>query len=180
VADAGADVFRSNGIGPLSKWVDDHIFFRIPRKHLPTYNADRAQWRSEIQQQGGQQQEGGRLWYRGKDLLNGHPEEFDEDCSIPLRDWPGSSSCNLEEEFSYSDSEIDAVSGRLGCSAFNGNPPKRSLLGPRSRTWGSSGTFVRELSACWRRRGPNTWQPSTRPPPTHNFKRGPAHQSLWR
>ena len=32
VADAGADVFRGNGISPLSKWVDDHIFFRVPRK----------------------------------------------------------------------------------------------------------------------------------------------------
>lgn len=27
VADAGADIFRGNRIGPLSKWVDDHIFF---------------------------------------------------------------------------------------------------------------------------------------------------------
>ena len=30
VADAGADIFRSCGIGPVSKWVDNHIFFRIP------------------------------------------------------------------------------------------------------------------------------------------------------
>ena len=27
VADAGAKFFRSQGIGPLAKWVDDHIFF---------------------------------------------------------------------------------------------------------------------------------------------------------
>jgi hypothetical protein len=31
VADAGADIFRGCGIGPLAKWVDDHIFFRVPR-----------------------------------------------------------------------------------------------------------------------------------------------------
>ena len=34
VADAGADLFRGCGIGPLAKWVDDHIFFRIRREHL--------------------------------------------------------------------------------------------------------------------------------------------------
>jgi hypothetical protein len=27
VADAGADLFHTTGIGPLLKWVDDHIFF---------------------------------------------------------------------------------------------------------------------------------------------------------
>ena len=27
VADAGTDIFRGNGIGPLAKWVDDHVFF---------------------------------------------------------------------------------------------------------------------------------------------------------
>ena len=127
VADAGADIFRGNGIGPLSKWVDDHIFFRVPRKHLPAYNNDRAQWRREIQQHGGQQQEGGRLWYRGKDLPNGHPEEFDEDCSVPLLDWAESSSCNPNEEFSYSDTDIDAVSERLG---IQWEPSKAIPFGP--------------------------------------------------
>src|SRR5882762_10158721 len=38
VADAGADIFCANGIGPLSKWVDDHIFFQIPRAFLKQYN----------------------------------------------------------------------------------------------------------------------------------------------
>jgi len=39
VADAGADIFRSQGIGPMSKWVDDHLFIRILQEHLKTYNA---------------------------------------------------------------------------------------------------------------------------------------------
>ena len=30
--DASLDIFRAKGIGPISKWVDDHIFFRIPSK----------------------------------------------------------------------------------------------------------------------------------------------------
>ena len=29
LADAGADIFRGQGMGPLAKWVDDHIFFQI-------------------------------------------------------------------------------------------------------------------------------------------------------
>ena len=37
LVDAGTDIFRANGIGPLSKWVDDYIFSRIPRGHLNTY-----------------------------------------------------------------------------------------------------------------------------------------------
>ena len=39
VADASADIFRAHEIGQLTKWVDDHIFFRIPHVHLLNYNA---------------------------------------------------------------------------------------------------------------------------------------------
>lgn len=38
VGDAAADIFWAYGIGPLSKWVDDHIFFCIPHQHLGSYN----------------------------------------------------------------------------------------------------------------------------------------------
>lgn len=48
VANAGADIFQGNRIGPLSKWVDDHIFFQIPCDCLMDYNANCAQWSSEI------------------------------------------------------------------------------------------------------------------------------------
>jgi hypothetical protein len=115
VADAGTDIFRGNGIGPLAKWVDDHVFFRVPRKHLPAYNADRARWKHEIELHGGRQQDGGRLWYRGKDLPSGPPEEFDEDCSATLRDLADASSrSGHDQTFAYADADIDAVSERLG------------------------------------------------------------------
>ena len=115
VADAGVDIFCGNGMGPISKWVDDHIFFRIPRQHLPAYNSSRAQWSHEIQLHGGRQQEGGRLWYKGKDLPSGHPEEFDEDCEMPFLDLAEASPCSTEAEaFTYADSDIDALSERLG------------------------------------------------------------------
>ena len=115
VADAGADIFRGNGIGPLAKWVDDHIFFRIPCKHLPAYNADHAQWKREISLQGGRKQDGGRLWYAGKDLPDGSPEEFDEDCSVPFRDLAESSPRGAEDQaFTYADADINALSDHLG------------------------------------------------------------------
>jgi hypothetical protein len=86
VADTGADILRGNGIGPLAKCADDHIFFRVPRSHMPVFNAKRTQWHGEIELHGGRQQEGGRLWYRGNTLPklpNGSPlaEEFNEDCA---------------------------------------------------------------------------------------------------
>jgi hypothetical protein len=109
VADAGADILRANGIGPLSKWVDDHIFFRIPRTHLELYNANRAQWQREIQANGGQIRNGSRLWYRGKVMPDGAHEEFDEDCSTRLRIF-ASEDC----EYAYKDSDIDSISNGLG------------------------------------------------------------------
>jgi hypothetical protein len=38
IGDANVDILRASGLGPISKWVDDHVFFRLPRKHLTQYN----------------------------------------------------------------------------------------------------------------------------------------------
>jgi hypothetical protein len=115
VADAGADIFRGNGIGPLSKWVDDHIFFRVPRVHLPAYNAKWAEWSWEISSLGGCRREGGRLWYGGKSLPNGMPEEFNEECSVPLADLAASSlRAAGDQVFAYADADIDKLSAHLG------------------------------------------------------------------
>jgi hypothetical protein len=115
VADAGADIFRGNGIGPLAKWVDDHVFFRIPREQLAAYNTKRTQWKHEIRIHGGRQQDSGRLWYRGKDLPSGGPEQFDEDCRAPLQDLVNASPRSAcDQTFAYADSDIDALSERLG------------------------------------------------------------------
>ena len=115
VADAGADVFRSCGIGPLAKWVDDHIFFRIPRTQIPNYNMRRSNWQREIQAGGGRRQSGSRLWYGGKDLPDGSTEEFDEDCSVPLKDLANASPCSEKDlDFAYADADIDEISSRLG------------------------------------------------------------------
>ena len=115
LADAGADIFRGKGIGPLAKWVDDHIFLRVPRTHLLSYNAQQAEWCHEIQAHGGRRQEGSRLWYGGKTLPSGPAEEFDEDCSTPLQDLSNCSPRSPEDrEFAYADADIDRISARLG------------------------------------------------------------------
>ena len=35
---AGADIMRFSGIGPILRWVDDHLFLRIPKSELIDYN----------------------------------------------------------------------------------------------------------------------------------------------
>ena len=59
VADAGADLMRAEGIGPISKWVDDHVYFWIPWHHLDEYNRLQAQWQAQIEYHGGLHQDGG-------------------------------------------------------------------------------------------------------------------------
>jgi len=63
VADAGTDITRALWIGPVSKWVDDHIFFRILRQHLQEYNNQRRKWSTTIRTNGGRLHDGGRIWY---------------------------------------------------------------------------------------------------------------------
>jgi hypothetical protein len=91
VGDAGAQIMRFHGIAPISKWVDDHIFFRILRPHLDTYNLRRRQWAQDITTNGGEVHDGGRLWFRGATMPNNRPEEFDEDASFAIQDLSGSS-----------------------------------------------------------------------------------------
>ena len=61
VADAGADIFWKQGMGPLMKWVDDHIFFRIPHINISTYNVQCAEWSQEIRTHRGLRKEGSQI-----------------------------------------------------------------------------------------------------------------------
>jgi hypothetical protein len=115
LGDAAADIFRASGIGPISKWVDDHIFFRIPIEHLPSYNDKRREWHTQIMANGGRLQDGSRLWYRGDDMPNGRPAEFDEDASFFLQNLSAASLRSYENVlFSYCDDDIDLLSTTLG------------------------------------------------------------------
>jgi hypothetical protein len=85
-------------MGPMAKWVDDHISFRIPHVCLPKYNARRAAWHHEILNHGGHRQNGSRIWYRGKNLLDGSPKEFNEDCTTSLEDLSNTSPHSTEDQ----------------------------------------------------------------------------------
>lgn len=108
------DIFRSEGIGPLSVWVDDHVFFRVRCTDLAEYNRRRAGWNQEIATRG-RHQTGGRLWYGGAIFEDGTVEEFDEDCQFTCQDL-ASQARRLPEsdEYAYNFADIDKVSEKLG------------------------------------------------------------------
>ena len=129
--DAMLDIFRAQGIGPSSKWVDDHIFFRFPRKfsppplatstntfsgeYLTTYNLMRQRWHSTIMLNGGRQQSGSRFWYQGESMPDDSPAEFDEDAAHPMVDFSSLPNCSsIDSQFTYCDVDIDNISEQLG------------------------------------------------------------------
>lgn len=109
-ADALADIYRAEGIGPTSKWVDDQVFIRIPRTHLVEYNQTRADLRKVIADAGGWKQRGGRLWTGRGPRSDGRVEEFDEDMSFPVRDV----AADREHGYTYNLSDVDRISDQLG------------------------------------------------------------------
>ena len=114
VADGGADLFRSQGIGPLAKWVDDHIFFRVLRTHLAEYNQQRKVRHSELSADG-RKQDGGRLWFGGNHFPDGTLNEHVEDCEFACADLSSSSPCSFEDaRYAYNFDDIDRLSDFLG------------------------------------------------------------------
>jgi hypothetical protein len=115
LADASADIFRAEGIGPISKWVDDFVFFRIPKSHVPAYNRLRQEQHNTIARNGGTQREGGRIWFRGADWPDGSSEELDDTCQHPIRALaPIAPVSNADSPFAYTLTHIDAISEELG------------------------------------------------------------------
>ena len=115
LGDATLDIFRAQGIGPSSKWVDDHIFFRILREHLTEYNLMRQRWHNTIMLNGGRHQSGSRFWYQGENMPDDSPAEFDEDAACPFADYSSlPHRSNIDSCFTYCDADIDNISGQLG------------------------------------------------------------------
>lgn len=86
IAKPGTQIMRANGIGPIARWVDDHILFRIRKEYMDAYNKRRKEWAADIASNGGELHDGGRLWFKGKPMPNDRPEEFDEDMAFPIKD----------------------------------------------------------------------------------------------
>jgi len=110
--DALADLLRAKGIGPILKWVDDFIFFRIPRNTISTYNAERETNRLIVATNGGTLQTGGRLWYKGKLLADTGAENFAEDFSFPIRQIRDHNEGDIV--YPYGFDEINEITAPLG------------------------------------------------------------------
>ena len=105
--DALADLLRAEGIGPILKWVDDFIFFRIPRDSIQEYNREREMNKRTVAENGGKHQTGGRLWYKGKVLADAGAEHYAEDLIFPIRN--NRNQRNSSATFPYGFKEIDEI-----------------------------------------------------------------------
>ena len=115
VGSAGADIMHATGIGPILRWVDDHLFIRIPTSQLANYNLLRDAAADRIKTHGGPMIKGGRSWFAGAPLLDDQIEEFDEDFSFPLRNFlHNSPQPPSNQSFCYDISDIDRTSQELG------------------------------------------------------------------
>jgi len=127
MSDAGCEILRAHGIGPPDKWVDDHIFFRIRKTFIGRYNKMREHQHDIIRKEG-LMTSGSRIWFKGTTWNNDMSDEYGEDCSRPIRDLSDSSpKSDHDKLFSYSISDIDAISLRLG---IPWEPEKDQLFGP--------------------------------------------------
>lgn len=113
--DTSLTILRSQGLGPITPWVDDHLFVRIQCKYLNEYNRLRQSWNTDIVSRGGRHQTGGRAWYGGQIFEDGTLEEFIEDCRYPLCDLSKSSPrSSHDEKYTYNFADIDNLSSPLG------------------------------------------------------------------
>lgn len=110
--DALADILRARGIGPILKWVDDFLFIRIPRDDIAAYNKSRESNRQIVLNNGGKQQSGGRLWFKGKVLADLGAEHFAEDFSSPIKHICDHFEHNTSYPYGFQD--IDNTTAPLG------------------------------------------------------------------
>jgi hypothetical protein len=114
-ADAANDIMRAEGIGPIIKWVDDRVFFRVPRASLTSVNEERARLHTQIKQNGGRHHDGGRWWYHAGYLADGRIIECDEDMVFPLKDLSAESPRSTQDaQFTYCIDDVDRLAAHMG------------------------------------------------------------------
>ena len=86
IANAAAEIFRSQGISPLVKWVDNKSLFRILCQYLAAYNEGHAKQSAHTIVQGRVHQLGRHLWYSGNTQPDRPVLEMTEDCAFLLPD----------------------------------------------------------------------------------------------
>ncbi|PPQ82206.1 hypothetical protein CVT24_012855 [Panaeolus cyanescens] len=114
VADAACDIFRAEGFGPLSKWVDDCFFVRVLRSEISAFNRVRKEWHTLIRSAGVQHSKG-RRWFGGQVMEDGGVFDMFEDCYFPLVDRSSASPRSAEDQqYAYNMEDIDRLSDSLG------------------------------------------------------------------
>ena len=142
IGEAGVNILRFSGIGPIARWVDDHILFRIRCEHLSAFNESRAHLAYLIHNGQGYTTHGGRSWFTGTLLPGGTWEEFDENLSFPIKDLSlASPRSDHDQRFTYNLDNVNAITNSLG------------ILWKASKDipFSSSPTFIRlawDLKAC--------------------------------
>ena len=114
VQDAGLDILRAAGIGPMIVWVDNHLFFRLPRNTIANYNKTREMKAHIITEQGGRLKDNGRWWFKEVALADGTHEEFAEDCTCTVQDLTVKHPNDSAAPYAYNFSHIDQISNQFG------------------------------------------------------------------
>ena len=161
VAAAGADIFRGNGIGPVAKWVDDHIFFRVPRERvniypniiLPVLNGIMRSIRREVVNRKEADYGTG-----GKTSQTAPQRNLMKTAAFCSRTWlKPPPAVHKTKDFPML---MWTSMPFQGTWESDGKPPSPSHSEQKFPTWVSSGTCTHAQSACWKRKGLNTWQQS--------------------
>jgi hypothetical protein len=115
VGDAFADIIQALGMGPIFKWVDDHVFFQIPKEHISKYNRKLDTQHATIKRNSNPKVDGCCVWYAGNTLPNSQIKEYDTDCAYQLKDLSHNSPRSAHDaKFSYNLQDVDSISTDLG------------------------------------------------------------------
>ena len=114
VCDTSLTILRSQGLGLITPWVNNHLFTRIKTKYLNEYNSLWHSWYTDIVSRGGRHQTRGRSWYGRKIFEDGTLEEFIENCRVPIHDLSESLPRSPHDtQFTYNFANIDHLSSSL-------------------------------------------------------------------
>lgn len=115
MGDARLQVIQAHGIGLVSKWVDNHIFFCIRQEHIQSYNAAHSNWASKVCENGGGKHKGGWIWYFSKKNAEDKHNKYNEDMACSIVNLSSASSRSKEDSlFTYAVHNINALSKELG------------------------------------------------------------------
>lgn len=115
IGSTGTDIMCCLSLSPILRWVDDHLFLRIPKSTLTAFNQLHTDTADHISSLSSYTTSSGCSWFAGAPLPCGTIEEYDEDFCFPLHDLSGSSLCPPPEaSFCYNINNVDHISTDLG------------------------------------------------------------------